>query len=124
MSKFWNKWINAIKQRYCIPGSLKLKEQFTLDNWVKPLHKLTHTYEWIFARLLEVYNNLKTYSCKEITQSTFAIVKERFNQHHHLASDSFLVFIQNDKFSISIDSPLEPSRISNPTTFSEHCTLL
>ena len=58
-SKFWNKWINAIKQKYCITGSLKLKEQFTLGNWVQPSHKLTHRYEWIFSpRLLEVYDNL------------------------------------------------------------------
>ena len=66
-SEHWRKWIKKIKQRYCIPNSLQLKEQFILGKQIQPHHKLTHNYRWLFSpRLMEAYHDHKTYSCNDI----------------------------------------------------------
>ena len=37
-SKYWTKWIRKIKQRYCVPNSLRIKEQFILGQWIPTHH--------------------------------------------------------------------------------------
>ena len=99
--KYWTKWIKKIKQRYCIPNSLQLNEQFILGKWILPPYKLTQKDQLIFSpRLLEAYTNLKTCSCKKIDQSKFFNCK-RTNQPTSSSPKWFISSI-NTKWQIHI----------------------
>ena len=72
------------KQRYWIPNSLQLNEQFILGKWIQPPYKLTHKDQLILSpRLLEVYHDYKTYLCKKIDHLTFSISNEINYQAYH-----------------------------------------
>ena len=103
--KYWTKWIRKIKEQYCIPNSLQLKEQFNIGKWIQPHNKLTHKYKWLFSpRLREVYQDFKTYFCKEIAHLTFSISNEITNQYFQPPSDSYPVYVQQNNFTINITS--------------------
>ena len=120
-SEHWKKWIKKIKQRYCIPNLLQLKEQFIRGKWNQPNHKLTHNYKWIFyPRLMEAYHNHKTYSCNEIDHLSFSISHESNNQNYKPPSDSHLVHVQQNKFTINVNSQLKIPNKPQPTSFTDY----
>ena len=121
-SKYWTKWIRKIKQRYCVPNSLRIKEQFILGQWIQPHHKLTHIYKWTFSpRLLEAYSESKTYSCKEINHLTFTISSATKNQEYHPPSDAHPIYVIQNQFTIQVNSQLIKNNPPNPSTFIDYC---
>ena len=102
--KHWTKKIRKIKQRYCITNSLQLKELFTIDKWIEPHNKLTRKYKWLFSpRLREVYQDFKIYSCKKIAHWTFSISNEITNQDFQPPTNSYPIYVQQNKFTININ---------------------
>ena len=108
--KYLAKWIKKIKQAYCIQNSVHLKEQLIIGKLIQPHHTLTHKYKWIFSsRLLEVYHDYKTCSCKEMDHLTYSISNEINNQDCHPPSDSRPVYVQQNNFTITVNSQIEKS---------------
>ena len=124
-SEHWKKQIKKIKQRYCIPKSLHLREQFILGKWTQSHHKLNHNYKWLFSpRLLEVYHNHKAYPCNEIDHLKISIFNERTNQKYQPPSASYPLHVQQNKFTININTQLKTSSESNPISFTYYCNHL
>ena len=89
---------------------------------MQPHYKLNHKYQWIFSpRLLEVYHDKTTYSCKEIEHLTFSVSTEIKNQEYHPPSDAHPIHVRQNKFTIQVNSQLTIINKPNPTSFIEYC---
>ena len=81
-----------------------------------------YIYKWTFSpRLLEAYNESKTYSCKEINYLTFTISSATKNQEYHPPSDAHPIYAIQNQFTIQVNSQLIKNNPPNPSTFIDYC---
>ena len=73
---------------------------------------------------MEEYHNHKTYSFTKTDHLSFSISHESNNQNYKPPSDSYPVHVQQNKFTINVNSQLErPSKL-HPTSFTYYCNHL
>ena len=73
---------------------------------------------------MEVYHYHKRYSCNEIDHLSFFISLISNNQTYKPPSDSHPVHVQQNKFTINVNSQLATPSKSQPSSFTDYCNHL